>query len=181
MTGIDAAQAGDVLSFTVNRFRNPYNALETSGYVIYTADSDGYLINYSADLGVQSTTAAALASVSLTNSEKTVGLDSIYSLRFSLNLPADAGCRLKIYVPDDFTTTTISQVRGFTMFTGTSFQTSSSGAGDGYSGYITKDGCDTYIHSSSTSETIFLTSVTNMLSQRDSAPFKVEFYATKYG
>ena len=52
MTGIDAAQAGDVLSFTVNRFRNPYNALETSGYVIYTADSDGYLINYSADLGV---------------------------------------------------------------------------------------------------------------------------------
>ena len=122
------------------------------------------MINYSVDLGVQATTPSTLTSVSLTNSEKTVGLSSVYSLRFSLNLPSDAGCRLRIYVPDDFTTTTISQVRGFSMFTGTSFQTSSSGAGAGFSGYITKDGCDTYIHSSSTSETIFMTSVTNMQS-----------------
>ena len=120
------------------------------------------MINYSVDLGVQATTPSTLTSVSLTNSEKTVGLSSVYSLRFSLNLPSDAGCRLRIYVPDDFTTTTISQVRGFSMFTGTSFQTSSSGAGAGFSGYITKDGCDSYIHSSSTSETIFMTSITNM-------------------
>ena len=100
----------------------------------------------------------------MTNSEKTVGLASIYSLRFSLNLPSDANCRLKIYVPDDFSPQTISQVKGFSMFTGSDFQTSTSGAPAGYSGYITKDGCNSYIHSSSTSETIFITSVTNMLS-----------------
>ena len=45
VSGLSATSAGDTLTFTADGYRNPYNPLEKSGYFIYSADSDGYLIN----------------------------------------------------------------------------------------------------------------------------------------
>ena len=177
ISNLGAADAGETLTFTANRFRNPYNALQTTGYVAYTTDSEGNLINQSSsEMGIQVSTPSTLTSVSLTNSAKQVGELSIFSLRFTVGLPADASCRLKIYVPAYFSTDTIAQVRGFTMFTNSQFQTISDSDNE-FTGYIMKDGCDGYIHTSSTSESIFITSLVNMGSARDSDSFKIEFYA----
>ena len=45
VSSLSAASAGDTLTFTADGYRNPYNPLEKNGYFIYSADSDGYLVN----------------------------------------------------------------------------------------------------------------------------------------
>ena len=61
---------------------------------------------------------------------------------------------MKLYVPAYFDMTPVAQVRGFTMFTSSSF-TSHAVSGTEFSGYIEKDGCASHIDSASSSESIF--------------------------
>lgn len=92
------------IEFTVSNFVNPFNSIEKSGFQVTTMERTGTgKMDESAILSITVTDYATLLSPSVSRGDfmTTVGEFSSLTFSFSLNLPVDPGCRLKITFPSD--------------------------------------------------------------------------------
>lgn len=110
------------MAFTVDNFQNPYNGVTKQGFVLTTFDANGVgMIDQSEQLSVIVTEFAALSNPSLTRADTvtTVGEQSSLTLSFSLNLPVDANCRLRIIFPvNQAPTFALNTATGTNLFSG---------------------------------------------------------------
>jgi hypothetical protein len=110
--------AGSVCIFTVSSIRNPMSTAAETGITITTLSSDGGSID-SSSTTFQATTAAVIASGSaVADGTSIVSEQTTVDLTFSLPLPMNIGCIIKITFPSDMqiTTTNLIEVNGFGLF-----------------------------------------------------------------
>ena len=92
------------VSFTVDNFQNPYNGIEKSGFQITTRENTGTgQIDQSDILSIIVTQFTLLESPTVTRADliTTVGEFSSLKFSFSLNLPVDPDCRIRVIFPSD--------------------------------------------------------------------------------
>jgi hypothetical protein len=92
------------VSFTVDNFQNPYNGIEKSGFQITTMENTGTgQIDQSDILSIIVTQFTLLESPRVTRADlvTTVGEFSSLTFSFSLNLPVDPDCRIRVIFPSD--------------------------------------------------------------------------------
>lgn len=92
------------IQFTVNNFVNPFNSIEKTGFQVTTMESTGTgKMDESEILSITVTDYATLLSPSVTRGDtmSTVGEFSSLTFSFSLNLPVDPDCRIRVIFPSD--------------------------------------------------------------------------------
>jgi hypothetical protein len=108
------------VSFTVNSFLNPYSGVEKAGFQISTMEETGTGIkDQSTILAITVSTFATLVNPLLARADAmtTVNELSALTFTFSLNLPVDPDCRLRIVFPvDQPLTTDMSSSSGKNLF-----------------------------------------------------------------
>ena len=148
---ISSSTSGSLLEFTVNNFLNPYSGVPKTGYYIYTEDYNNGKIDSSQNsitMTVQVSTWASFSQATITRTDgiTTVEESTEGSVYFSLVLPVDTDCRLKIVFPTDSPlTSSLTAVSGSGIFDGTTSFATKSISGN----YINLDGCSSYATSPS--------------------------------
>ena len=123
------------------------------------------------EMTVQVTDVAPFKTLSLTPLNATVGSQSTYRLSYSLDMPADPACLLRITAPSSFKISeTVAQVKAFKTFKGTDLTI------DGDT--LTLRGCEAYTSADLNFDAIDIFFLNNPPYLKDSDPFKVEFLMT---
>lgn len=92
------------VSFSVNSFQNPYSGVEKAGFQISTMEQTGTGIkDQSSILSITVSTFANLVNPLLSRADAVTTVNELSALTFtfSISLPVDPDCRLRIYFPDD--------------------------------------------------------------------------------
>ena len=106
----------------------------------------------------------------------TISTLSTYTITYSLGLPTDANCRLKITAPSgefdvDSSFNTVSGYSTFINARDNAFLSTSN------TNTIIIDGCDSYFNARRNADTLDISYFRNPNSLKDSTPFRLEFYA----
>jgi hypothetical protein len=102
-----SVSGGTTLEFDIYPFLNPYSGIPRTGFFIITTDSKGGEVDSTLVAGIsiaiQVTLPTSFNSISFSRVDtmQTVGEPSEVKFDFTLDLPIDAGCRIKVTFPSD--------------------------------------------------------------------------------
>ncbi|CAI2378427.1 unnamed protein product [Moneuplotes crassus] len=138
--------AGSTITFSVTNFKNPISTATHSGFTVQTTDSsDGIIDTGTATIRI--TTASAVYNGAFTASTTSVVQEnSVFRVIFQVPVPLESGCIVEIKFPTDFTSFSINEVRGYSLFGG-SIVKSGGSFNAGSNTYTLPNSCTSYVSS----------------------------------
>ncbi|CAI2377119.1 unnamed protein product [Moneuplotes crassus] len=163
---------GSTVSFTVTNFKNPISTATHSGFSIDTTDSsDGVIDSGSGTIRITTSSAVYNAAFSASTTSQ-VQENSVFRVTFQVPVPLESGCIVEIKFPSDFTSFSINEVRGYSLFGGPTVKSGGS-FNAGSNTYTLPNSCTDYV-ASGTQGIIDFDSIENPMSTRPTG--SVEIY-----